>query len=47
MNILMGGLYRYWNSAFKLRFNLGYGDIDNGASSGYLYISQTRLELNS
>ena len=46
MNILMGGLNWYWNPVFKLRFNLGYGDIDRGASSGYLYIFQTRLELS-
>jgi len=46
MNILMGGLNWYWNPVFKLRLNLGYGDIDKGASSGYLYIFQTRLEMN-
>jgi len=46
MSIGMGGPNGYWNPVFKLRFNLGYGDIDKGASSGYLYIFETRLELN-
>jgi hypothetical protein len=43
MSIRMGGLNNgHWNPVFKLRFNLGYGDIDKGASSGYLYIFQMK-----